>query len=189
MIVTLFQTLEDLKWRCFQSRKSYGPWENSSWLRDPSAPSANDLEQSAVLLWAYFAFTFLECRCERKPPAPTPAFSELKQAQRGPVKLYGQSLAFAKGPVDDGVINTMDMYLSKLQEIVKDREAWRAAVHGVTGLQRVWHDLVTEQQGPYSRFSLDLNFKLLSFCTFFNNAWTWYFQTYCGFAVWKSDPS
>ena len=31
----------------------------------------------------------------------------------------------------DGIIDLMDMILSKLREMVKDREAWRAAVHGV----------------------------------------------------------
>ena len=35
----------------------------------------------------------------------------------------------------DGIIDSMGMTLSKLREIEKDREAWRAAVHGVTKSQ------------------------------------------------------
>ena len=35
----------------------------------------------------------------------------------------------------DDITDSMDISLSKLQEVVKDREAWRAAAHGVTKSQ------------------------------------------------------
>ena len=46
----------------------------------------------------------------------------------------------------DGITNSMDMSLSKCQEILKDRKAWHAAVHGS---KRIGYNWTTEQQNEW----------------------------------------
>ena len=60
-----------------------------------------------------------------------------------------------------GIIDSVDMSLSKPWEIIKDREAWHATFHGS---QRVRHDLVTEQQQQHV-------YGCVSVCMF---AWSYY---------------
>ena len=61
----------------------------------------------------------------------------------------------------DGITDSIDMSLSKLQEMAKNREAWHATVHGS---QRVRHDWVSEQKQQHKkRIFIDLDLEF-SFC-------------------------
>ena len=65
----------------------------------------------------------------------------------------------------DGITNSMDMSLNKLQEMVKDREAWRAIVHGIT---KTWTQIKRLNNNKFTK----------TMCFYFNAQITDSFSTF-----------
>ena len=83
----------------------------------------------------------------------------------------------------NGITGSMDMSLSRLQEMVKDREAWHAAIHGVTKSQTWLNDWTTTSWGTHERTEFSEPRVLHFLINRMLNSLTWYLifdvQTSC----------
>ena len=96
--------------------KPVNPKGNKSWI----IIGRTEAEAEAPILWPHD----VKSRLIRKEPD---AGKDWRQNEKGRGQLRTRRF--------DGITNSMDMSLSRLQVMVKDREAWSTAVHGIT---KIW---------------------------------------------------
>ena len=131
--------------------KPVNPEGNQPWI----FIGRTDAEAEAQILWSPDVIRIFIGWTDAEAKAPIPWSPDMKSWSIGKDPDAGKDSGRRRRGQQrrrwlDGI---MDMSLSKLQEIVKNRETWRAAVHEVTKNQTWLSDWTTTKEGSWKKFS------------------------------------
>ena len=131
-------------WELDYKKKSWVPKNRCFWttvlektLESPlDSKEINPVNPKGNQLWIFIGRTVAEA--EAPILWPPDSKSQLIGKDPDAKKDWGQEKGLKEDEMLDGITDLMDMNLSKLQEMVKGREVWRAAVHGAANVRHNW---------------------------------------------------